>query len=121
MHIERKYGSLDATELHLRWILPVRFCEWQGLELRFSWSRAMNPLNWFRRGFCRSNWRLFAKYRRGINHRCYCDSGALCDGCVMVGGFGLQWFWSRYDGPSPCCCDNAISEMWNADDGDNYE
>jgi len=94
MH-EWNFGSIDCRQLCVRVFVP-----W--LTLR----------NWHRVVFSRWSWRLWCKWHRHGNHRCYCCVGHMFDGHIWLAGFGLQWFYSYYPGPSRCCCDEVMDELY---------
>tara|TARA_R100000093_G_scaffold64824_1_gene35780 strand:+ start:300 stop:638 length:339 start_codon:yes stop_codon:yes gene_type:complete len=93
MMIEHRFGRIDKRELCLRWIVPLRFCEWSSESY---------------------DWRLSWKRRQG-NHRCYCQEGMMFDGNILLAGWGLTWFYSNYTGEIPCWCDKAIEELAERD------
>jgi len=94
---EWNFGSIDYRHLCIR-VFTNR------LTLRY----------WHHVVFSRWSWRLWCKWRPHGNHRCYCQVGHMFDGHISLAGFGLQWFYSYYPGPSRCCCDEVIDswEEW---------
>ena len=116
MMIEHRFGRIDKRELCLRWIVPLRFCEWssESYDWRLSWRRMFKPSLWLRAVTSRYDWRLSWKRRQG-NHRCYCQEGMMFDGNILLAGWGLTWFYSNYTGEIPCWCDKAIEELAERD------
>lgn len=105
------FGSIDSRELHLRFFAPQAFYAWDGRDFRLSVWRLLNPRRWLKAAICRCSWRIWCKRWSGMNHRCYCQTGVMCDGTVVLCGFGMLWFYSRFDGDIPCWCDRALENL----------
>jgi hypothetical protein len=109
------WGSLGRRQLHIRTLVPSCVTVWDGYQFRFSWRRALSPFRLIRSIFNRHHWSLWAKRWRGINHRCYCDSGSCIDGRIELAGYGVLFWYSNYTGKIPCWCDQALAEMQERD------
>lgn len=110
---EYHFGLLDKRELTLRWYAPLTFCDWTPeSSFRFSWHRLLNPRRWLDTASSISSWRVECRRYGYMNHRCWCGVGSMIDGCIVVCGFGLQWFLSDFTGGDvPCPCDNVLAAM----------
>lgn len=108
------FGQLSGRRLTLRIYAPLAFQCWHEGGLRFSWLRACDPRRWWRAIFTRSNWSLWWRYYPGYNHRCYCPVGAMFDGRIAMAGFGVTWFYSRFEGELPCPCDVVMDQFEEA-------
>lgn len=108
---EINLGRLDGRQLTMRFFVPFRMQAWTGDEWRLSAWRLANPVNWFRSIFSKWNWRASCHWCDYATHRCYCNTGNLCDGGVTLAGWGLVWFYSHYTGDVPCTCDRVIEEL----------
>lgn len=108
-----RIGSIDRRQLTLRWLAPFEF--------RHNWWRVLDPRAWWRAARSRDNWELDWSCHDDVSHRCYCPEGWLCDGRLVVGGFGVIWFYSSYTGELPCPCDQVVIETtWKASDYGKY-
>ena len=109
------YGSLNGRELTLRWHVPFSFREWVNGRWYFAPIKMLNPVRWWRAARDKWNWRMRCRRLVGATHRCYCDTGSMIDGSLIVFGFGVTWFYSHFTGSVPCPCDEAIEEMFGTD------
>ena len=93
---EFNFGSLDASLLHIVFFSKEWF-RWTSIFKSFSWRIDIGK---FHHGF-------------GSN-RCYCPTGDSFTAMIMIGGFGFRFWYSRYYGNAPCCCDQALKELKDA-------
>ena len=114
-------GDINRRHLTLRWTSSLYMQSWGSRGFQLSYSRMLNPLAWWRAAKCRWNWRCGFVCRKEINHRCWCPVGLLCDGSLIVCGFGVIWFYSRFDGDVPCPCDQVYDEMFGENEGRECE
>lgn len=112
---DTQFGSMNSRHLTLRWRVPFSMTRWHDHEWRFHWPKLLNPMNWWR-AVC-DKWSWQAEFRRyvGANQRCYCDTGSMIDGRLVICGFGVIWFYSHYTGEVPCWCDKSMAEEFGDD------
>lgn len=84
--IELNFGSQDKRSLRVLLYKPY------GL-----WNRMNNDFHLI--------------HQKGNNHRCYCPVGRIFDGRFCIGGWGVTFSYSTYDGEIPCVCDMALKEF----------
>jgi len=101
------FGSLNKRELTIRPIVSIYFRKWDGGLFSLSWSKLLSPVAWWKVLRDRWSWRASARYFNGATHRCYCDTGTMFDGDLVLFGFGFLWFYSNFTGSVPCPCDVA--------------
>jgi hypothetical protein len=109
--IDKLFGSIDGRELHLRFCMPLLFTEWTDPSFRLAWRELLRPRNWWRVARSRYSWRMECSRWDNMNHRCYCTSGCMIDGCIFACGFGVLWWYSYFDGKIPCPCDEALEAL----------
>ena len=68
--------------------------------------------HWLRRFFSRSDYYFGFGSNKGTNGRCYCETGRFATGQIRLAGFGLNFWYSSYDGEVPCPCDLVIADMF---------
>lgn len=113
------FGSVASRQLHLSLYAPWQFKSYTDEKgFWFDWRRLANPVRWWRTIFRRENWEFWMRWWKHINHRCYCqnENDFAFDGHIVVAGWGLVWWYSRYTGEVPCTCDKIIAEMFPDED-----
>lgn len=112
-------GQIDGRQLHIRWLVPDRFLAYDSLGFKLSIRKMLNPTNWWKVATLRSSWAFWIRRSTEINHRCYCPVGSSIDAHILICGWGCWLWYSRYDGETPCPCDQAINELFG--DGDDED
>lgn len=95
--VERKFGSVNAREVHIRLWVPFDVTTYCPTRRRFciTWRKLVNPANWWRAVWCRAHWAAELRTQGDANHRCYCPVGRIASARVVVCGFGFIAFYSH--------------------------
>lgn len=113
-------GSINKRELRLRWIVPWVFKVWDSHYRDATWfrgsflfapGRMWHPIRWWKAITQKASWSFACNRIVGATHRCYCATGSLIDGRIILFGFGVVWFYSHFTGEIPCSCDEARGEI----------
>lgn len=104
-------GDLDNRQLLIRTYGPFQFQSFRGGDWRFRPLLLLNPLRWIRAIMERNNWGFWVRKNPYMTHRCYCPTGSSIDGRIVVCGFGLSFWYSRFTGGIPCACDKMIATL----------
>lgn len=85
---------------------------WDGRgRFRLSSHRLCSPHAWCRAATAQCAWWVSLRVRRGFNGRCYCPCGWQVTISLVLAGWGCHAWLSRYDGPVPCGCDEALAHL----------
>ena len=111
-------GILDNRQLRIRTYTPCEFNSWRGGSWQYRSSLLLNPIRWMRAIKNRYNWDFWLRRCVDITHRCYCPTGNIIDGRIVVCGFGMTFWYSRFTGTIPCACDEMMAAMYDEERND---
>ena len=109
---EYTIGNLDNRQLHIRTYGPWELRSFHGGHWRLKPALMLNPRRWFKVIMNRDNWYSSIRRYVGSTHRCYCPTGSSIDGRIVVCGFGLSFWYSRFTGDVPCACDEITATLF---------